>query len=64
MEGTNYYFDATNNKFKKCYTDYNTYFAGGNSNDMKCNICGTTKPYFAETNNYFSNEYNFYKKCY
>ena len=70
MEGTNYYFDA--NVFKKCYTDCATCSTGGNANDMKCNTCAGSKPYFAEPHNciadithyYHDSTQKIYKKFY
>ena len=47
---THYYYDSTQKIYKKCYSDCNTCFAGGNANDMKCKSCSGTKPYLAEPN--------------
>ena len=69
---THYYYDSTQKIYKKCYSDCNTCFAGGNANDMKCKICSGSKPYLAEHNNciadithyYYDSTQKIYKKCY
>ena len=72
MIGTKYYFDETSQKFKKCFEDCLTCSIGGDSNDMKCDTCGTPKQYYAEPHNciddithyYKDEENNIYKECY
>ena len=72
MNGTNYYFNETENIFKKCYIDCKTCLEGGNEIDMKCNSCGLPKVYYAEPHNcidditryYYSEEDKIYKRCY
>ena len=72
MNETNYYFNETENIFKKCFPDCKICLEVGNEINMKYSSCGLRKEFYDEPHNciddvtlyYYSEEDKIYKRCY